>query len=58
MEERTGPESLPFYKVTPISNFLPELLVATELGLLCASCGFSCFADGGNLNDIEQVLKI
>ena len=23
--------------------------------MLCASCGLACFADGGNLNDIEQM---
>ena len=26
-----------------------------KLSMLCASCGLACFADGGNLNDIEQM---
>lgn len=54
-------ETLPTNERAPCSGlknpfaFLKLFQRGKKLSLLCASCGFSCFADGGNLNDIEQI---
>jgi hypothetical protein len=39
---------------SPLS-FLELFRHGRQLGLMSASCGLACFADGGNLNDIEQM---
>ena len=48
-------ERRPFVGFTNPFSFLKLFQNGKKLGLMSASCGLACFADGGNLNDIEQM---
>jgi DHA1 family tetracycline resistance protein-like MFS transporter len=48
-------ERRPFAGFKNPFSFLQLFTRGRKLRLMCLSCGFACFADGGNLNDIEQM---